>query len=588
MSGITSTIHDSGRVYLFERNALPKNFIEAGMKLSFSGLNVAVAAGTCDIAGKYHELAEAANITLPQRRANLLYAAKSDLYDAPTLGYVSAAFPAADADTVCRWIIEGSATIASTVGSNNLTKTGTVTQVNGWAADYAGQGDGSSGYYTSANSTGFPTGAAVRAIEYKYTYTGQTGIRQSIGGYGSGTGYFSLETSAASDNLNLVANGTLYNTGFSLSVGQTYFISFQYDGTNIMVFINGMKVYTLAIVLTTVATTAWFLMMPGNGFYCKGILHYVDIRNALHTPAQIAAISNALLLPCRYHPTYTDGTTIGDMTDNGRQGAAFDGNPIQDNNNAAVKLNATSAYIGKNWGESRRVLGCTIYPSSNNGFHYEDFSGLTISLKGTNDGSTWTTIGSTVLTADQASSVYVPVGTVNAFQRHAAFLDFTEVIASTIYCAECIFHFADIYTDIRAILPADSIALGFARTDASQVIKADDSSYKYGRREGAWGGNRRVFLGWQYTTGGTTLYWGNPFGTRKVKLYIVYASDAQGTDETRTIENPSGSGYNGVVVNGPSNGKISVWIPASSGVLAIVNGANKTSGYIGCYAEVIE
>lgn len=72
--------------------------------------------------------------------------------------------------------------------------------------------------------------------------------------------------------------------------------------------------------------------------------------------------------------------------------------------------------------------------------------------------------------------------------------------------------------DIRDIIPADSISLGFARTNSAVVIEYDDSSYKYGRREGAYGGNRVKQTEWKYVTNGNLKDFTNPFGTERVKV----------------------------------------------------------------------
>lgn len=254
MSGLTSTISDSGRVYLFDRNALPKNFIESGLKMSPSGLAVNVTPGTCDISGKYHELAEVAILSLPQRMACMPYALKSDLTDTPTFGYVQAAFPAADAGTVNRWIIDGSATIASTAGSNDLTRSGTVTQVDGWIG-YAGQGDGSTGYYTSANYTGFPTGASARQITILYTVrsSAATQCLFSYGGTGAAQGFILTQ-----NGLRLVMSdgSTTRDSGFDVEVGKTYLIDWIYDGTTLSLYVNGTFVYAVAATLATTAGVA--------------------------------------------------------------------------------------------------------------------------------------------------------------------------------------------------------------------------------------------------------------------------------------------------------------------------------------------
>ena len=124
---------------------------------------------------------------------------------------INAAFPRCRRRNGLPVVIDGSATIASTVGSNNLTKTGTVTQVNGWAADYAGKGDGSTGYYASANSTGFPTGAAVRQLDFVVT----------IGNYSTSNGLHTELNTLLQPNLGLSLTLLEKYAAGSLEVGQT-------------------------------------------------------------------------------------------------------------------------------------------------------------------------------------------------------------------------------------------------------------------------------------------------------------------------------------------------------------------------------
>ena len=145
--------------------------------------------------------------------------------------------------------------------------------------------------------------------------------------------------------------------------------------------------------------------------------------------------------------------------------------------------------------------------------------------------------------------------------------------------------------DIRVILPANSIGLGrlFTTSTGLKEIRMD---YQDGRREGATGGNRRVFLGWKYYSGATSLKWDNPFGTRKIKTYYVWSSDSNGTNETDIPGTYYSSGYYGVMTSGDASGcnspsnRISCYV-FSKGAVSF-NAVWQATGYIGCYAEVIE
>lgn len=92
------------------------------------------------------------------------------------------------------------------------------------------------------------------------------------------------------------------------------------------------------------------------------------------------------------------GSVVGDMVNGGGLAAAFDGNENQDN--AATANNESDLGVtgscGKNWGSGvkRIVTKFVIISSSNLGFG--NTSGTAnITLGGSNDGSSWTTLFST-------------------------------------------------------------------------------------------------------------------------------------------------------------------------------------------------
>lgn len=145
---------------------------------------------------------------------------------------------------------------------------------------------------------------------------------------------------------------------------------------------------------------------------------------------------------------------------------------------------------------------------------------------------------------------------------------------------------------IDDVVPSNAAALGVVRTNSSKVIAYNDEDYMYGRREGSTGGNRKVFLGWQYFSGAQTLKWANPFVTGKIKKEFHWAQDPNGTNEIPC--SPwyySGStqyGINPVSNAAGLNDAINIVAYTSVGGPAQLNGAFQTSGYIGCYAEVLE
>ncbi|MDR3563312.1 MAG: hypothetical protein P4N59_18020 [Negativicutes bacterium] len=606
MSGIGSTINDSGRVYLYDRDCLPKNFVEQGMKFIPSGLAVNIGAGTCDIGGKLHELTAQANIVIPQRAAGLIYAQRNDLLDSPSVGFQAAQFPAADTGTVNRWIIDGSATIASTVGTNNLTKTGTVNQVDGWIG-YGGQGDGATGYYTSANSTGFPTGAAVREVDFVVTIANITANYTALVGYGveysstaefevliDTTGQFVMWFSGSSPN---------WSTGYVVSIGQTYYVSVTYDGITVKMYVNGQLIGSYVVAL---ATTAGILRInkdagvSGNGEAGTHIYHYVELRNALRTPAQIAAISNALCLPCTYN---TVNTTLPTMTSNNQNGYVVSASSLYSAAYDAYKAFNKSNVAGDFWETASGVVTGWVkvqFPSAKTITKYRlscpPDSGWTAvmpriwTMEGSNTGAF---SGEQTIVDARTETGWILSGTIEySIQFPAAFLYYRLSItannghASALGMAELdLLDGSTNIVDIRSILPPSTIALGFVRAGTSAIVELDDSSYKYGRREGATGGNRRLFLGWVTATAANqTIKWNNPFGTRNIKTSYYIASDTNGRNMSPVWP---------ATYAATSYGLYSPSVTQSLDPLTMITNtyADRVYGYpccYGCYAEVSE
>ncbi|MDD2960278.1 MAG: hypothetical protein PHR92_17490 [Lachnospiraceae bacterium] len=144
-------------------------------------------------------------------------------------------------------------------------------------------------------------------------------------------------------------------------------------------------------------------------------------------------------------------------------------------------------------------------------------------------------------------------------------------------------------------VPSNAVAVGMVRSDKDTVFEYNDNDYKFGRRDGCCGGNRRVFLGFKYFSGSGPLSWDNPFGTSRVKRYFTWAEDAYGTNEIEAMKmvyvyNSGWGGYWPVSdsVTGNDGEKIGCYISTSYGGVTLYNSAWKTSGYIGCYLEVLE
>lgn len=278
------------------------NYLASGRKFSLdtTALNLDITSGVDYISSTTVNMA-ANVITLAARMASLIV----DQLGGTTVA-IPAALPAIDNNTVGRWIFNqavGAVVPNSAVGissiavANNLTPSGTLLRADGMI-DYATQGDGTSGGYAGANSTGFPIGASVRSLRALWTCRSITETAMIVP-YGTGSGtQFTIENNAGV--LTFYDGSTGYSTGYVFTVNPTpYLIELGYDGTNIIVLVNGKQIYKLAYTCNTVAGIMYILRnVAGN--YSNGIIHFVELRNIAPTEITAGPISNKLLLPCRY------------------------------------------------------------------------------------------------------------------------------------------------------------------------------------------------------------------------------------------------------------------------------------------------
>ena len=94
----------------------------------------------------------------------------------------------------------------------------------------------------------------------------------------------------------------------------------------------------------------------------------------------------------------TEGIAFGNLTGGGGLNAAFDGGTVEDTFTAATINGVSTATIGKDWGVGveRTVNGFRAWPRSPHGFISTGGSeNVTITLEGSNDQVSWTSLGST-------------------------------------------------------------------------------------------------------------------------------------------------------------------------------------------------
>lgn len=534
--------------------------------------------------------------------------------------------------------------------ANNLVPHGGLARVDGYV-DYAVKGDGSTGYYESQNNTGFPTGSAdfevmmllnVDAITSPACLwllgAGVGSVSQPFIGDSAGGLYWS------NGNTNPVSN--FYN----VALRDKYLLTLQSSSGKLIGYIGGDKVFETAGSFNLSAATLKVLSTSVSQF-TKGTVHFLELRNKPRTHQQIAQIANMLLLPCQYkainaqYPAISaadlatayhewkfdeiSGTAVADSA--GTLNGTATGTTIVDSEiglGKARKFNGTTDYItlgNFSWpSEFTFITSCT--PSSDSGTwdmmlftNYLSGTGQLIRIAGggfgqgggsgvvygtknflaiSNKNGISTKYGNSIYPTSVEPEVYdttphpVKIGAATHATGYwyKGIIDYILIIPRALSQSEI----AEFYNalmgattkDISSILPADAISLGVARTDSSKVIEYNDTDYKY-RHEGAVGGNRKVFLGWRYFNGQATLKWENPFGTRKIKTYYVFAEDANGRNECDVHDLVINSSLiYGITRIISTNDRIKV-ITNTNGVI-YTGSVWVSSGYIGCYAEVIE
>lgn len=307
------------------------NFIAEGLGITAgSGLTAAVQSGRASITEKTVKLTTAQNITTDARMASLIYAQKQADTDVPLIGKINSISPLAtiDNNTVAMYLFNqttaGAAIPNSAVGlssialANNLVASGGLKSVDG-RTDYAIKGDGLTGYYTSQNITGFPTGANPVGLVVMFTVNTVPTALSFIASYGTVTaGRVFGAYIGANGNIVICIGGTDIDTGYTVSASTDYVLEQNYDGSILTLYINKSLVYTSTAITLNIGTTLNFTVLrhPQTATsYGNFTIHYIEIRNALRTAQQIADNATKLLFPCKYtgpsanYPTVATGET---------------------------------------------------------------------------------------------------------------------------------------------------------------------------------------------------------------------------------------------------------------------------------------
>ncbi|MDT8901174.1 hypothetical protein [Anaeroselena agilis] len=289
--------------------SIPDHIVEGLTIEAGSGLVPVVKAGKAWAGNELVEMGEDFPLAVQARRAALVYLGTNGI---PNV--IKATPPAADAGTVYRWDLsnwDGSSQISSTVGSNNLIPNGGLTREVGWFGDYVIKSNGSTGYLVSANSTDFPTGGSAKEIVCTFIPRSSTAGNHWVWVYGNTQ---LLGLAFASLKLYLYINASWIDTGYVMELDKKYKVSVQNDNTAVAMLVNGEKVFTTTAAVAVDAGNLYAFRSLGAEFGNLA-MDYIEMRNAIRTDAQNAALSNALLLPYRYYadpakPEFTDIRSI--------------------------------------------------------------------------------------------------------------------------------------------------------------------------------------------------------------------------------------------------------------------------------------
>lgn len=278
--------------------AVVPNNISSGRKVtSVSGLTVNLSAGT-SVINNITKGFSSGSVGLPARKACLIVD-KSD----GTTGYIEGVYPDAITSTVHRWVIDGTSPVASTVGTNNLTSTGSITQSDGWLG-YSALGAG--GHYTGANSTNIPA--------YSSAFTCRILVKFISNGAGQCFYHDGPRKIACNSSNYLLVSGV--STGFVMTSGQTYVIEVKGAGNTTVgnVFVNGVQVLLpSAVVINTAVTIPYILSNNSAGEVSISSVEYIELFNSSISNDATGVTSNKLIIPCSY--TDTGGTRKSIISD---------------------------------------------------------------------------------------------------------------------------------------------------------------------------------------------------------------------------------------------------------------------------------
>lgn len=264
------------------------------------GLSINISPFETMLGRKYHCNPGVSAFSLTPRKATLIYAEKNNN---PTIvadvKKYEATYPPKDGSTVLRYTFSETNNPQDTSGNNNhIAILDGCNRVDGWA-DYARQGNGSSGYMVTANYSSFPTGNSPFSEQIVYTTPSSlSGLKQILyrGGYTIYTEGTRLKMLTGID------------TGFDLEASKTYFLGTCYDGTKLTVLVAGMTgsilrgiTFSVTTSLNITGAVMYFLRNATSSYnYSDGTLHFYELKRTALPVTQLSMNANSLLFFNKY------------------------------------------------------------------------------------------------------------------------------------------------------------------------------------------------------------------------------------------------------------------------------------------------
>lgn len=136
---------------------------------------------------------------------------------------------------------------------------------------------------------------------------------------------------------------------------------------------------------------------------------------------------------------YNVGTIIGDFPT--RQSNAFDNTTTQ-NSDAAAAKGALTGYVGKDWGSGKALTGYRAYGTSDIGFCDGGAVTASFELFGSNNGTDWTTLGTSSMTNEAAAVMEKLTGLTRTSYRYHKLQLTVPAGPSNIFYAEVQFFYS--------------------------------------------------------------------------------------------------------------------------------------------------